>query len=296
MNTQVTENAVTGEYMSAEEQAEHTRLLNLGLPKWPHLMIVGDKVTTDQAEEIIFRTETFLTDISEFAGGNNKRFNERYRRDSGMAAIDYPFPDEAPNDYWKNHFGFAVMESVREFIGFIPLQYLHNTWASSCFIGGPYGFCSPDGDIFYQDNVGKWPSVEAVYEDFCAIAKAFPYLNLKATLYNGESCEEENIESIVSFVVSNGEVRINQEDYKLRETHFVERDFMEFFTKRHDESREQGLSEKFLSYARSTVRNAIKECLPDAIKHERFRLDRWIENSKKEEAANAIETDAGKAD
>ena len=37
-----------------------------------------------------------------------------------------------------------------------------------------------------MDNVGKWLTVEEVYEDWKTMAKAFPFLDIGATFYNGE--------------------------------------------------------------------------------------------------------------
>lgn len=48
------------------------------LPKWPQMIVTGKPVTIDQAKEIIFRTDSFLTSSDEFAGGNNREFNEWY--------------------------------------------------------------------------------------------------------------------------------------------------------------------------------------------------------------------------
>ena len=175
---------------------------NIGLPKWPQLMIVGDDVTVDQAKDIIFRTDDFLTDGSCYAGGNEREFNKNYRQDCG-------FPDDKDFEAMKLSF------RVREKIGFVNLNFVVSQWASTCFVGGPHGFCSPKGKIFFQDNVGKYPSVEEVYEDFVKIAEAWPFLNFKASLYSGESCESDAV-CLVSFVVSNGKVEVTKEDFDLK--------------------------------------------------------------------------------
>ena len=48
-------------------------LLSRELPKWPQCIITGERVTLEQADEIIRRTDTFLT----FGfGGNDNRFDE----------------------------------------------------------------------------------------------------------------------------------------------------------------------------------------------------------------------------
>jgi hypothetical protein len=91
-------------------------------------------------------------------------------------------------------------------------EYVQNSWISTSFIGGPHGWCWPDGRIAYVDNVGKWPSVEAVLRDWSTLAEAFPFLDLAATLINGECCEDTV--PIVTILVKGGVTSV--EDGSLR--------------------------------------------------------------------------------
>lgn len=251
-------------------------LFNLGLPKWPQLMIVGDNVTEEQAADIIFRTETFLTDSHEWSGGNNKAFNERYRRESGLEEIT----NIAGKDWC---FSADAERHLRARIGFVDLEYIHNTWASSSFIGGPYGFCSPDGAIFYSDNIGKYPSVEAVYNDLCAIAKAFPYLNFKASLYSHEGGEEvDDRKVIVSFVVSCGDVTLNTEDYDLRKW-YNPRSMSDMINSLNRHDREQGLPYKTVLDFQRRVKALIPECIEHAEATKVVRLREMEERQPKVE-------------
>lgn len=228
------------------------KFFSLDLPKWPQLMIVGDPVSEDQAKEIIFRTETFLTDASEYAGGNNKGFNASYLRESGMDVLK----GLCPGDWMYSH---TVMQHVRARIGFVSLDYVHNTWASSSYIFGPYGFCSPDGDIYYNHNLGKYPGVQEVYNDFVRIAQAFPFLKFKASLYSGEHCEE-NTHCVVSFIVQSGEVQITDEDFNLRQFN-QPHDFALAVQKMQDSDREQGLPYKWIM----EFQRRVKALVPEAI-------------------------------
>ncbi len=54
--------------------------LNIALPKWPQMIVTGKPVTIHQAKDIILRTDSFLTDSYEHAGGNNQEFNDWYRK------------------------------------------------------------------------------------------------------------------------------------------------------------------------------------------------------------------------
>jgi hypothetical protein len=224
----------------------------LDLPKWPQLMIVGDPVSEDQAKDIIFRTETFLTDPSDIAGGNNRGFNASYLRESGMADLKA----SGQEDWMYKH---TVMEYVRGRIGFVNLEYLHNTWASSSYVYGPYGFCSPGGEIFYDHNIGKYPSVLEVYTDFVRIAQAFPYLKFKASLYSGEHGDEE-AQCVVSFVVQSGDVTMTMEDFNLRAYHRPH-DIADAVKKMLSGDREQGLPFKWIV----EFQRRVKALIPEAI-------------------------------
>lgn len=78
---------------------------------------------------------------------------------------------------------------------------------SSCFISGSHGWCHPGGTISFVDNVGKWPSVEEIKNDWEILAKAFPFLKMEITLMDKESCEEDS-QPVVSMVVRNEEVTL----------------------------------------------------------------------------------------
>lgn len=147
------------------------------LPKWPQMLVTGKKVTQEQAEDIIFRTDRFLTNPCKYSGGNNHEFNKWYRDLSGLTEL-----------YEKD---WSVIELFHKKVGYIYTEYIYNDWASCCFIGGPHGWCHPDGTISYSDNIGKWPNQEDIIEEWKTLLEAFPYLDLHVTIMSGESCEDE---------------------------------------------------------------------------------------------------------
>ena len=89
----------------------------------------------------------------------------------------------------------------------IETNYVRNTWIGSSFVHGPHGWCHPDGQIDHIDNVGKWPSVEEIRDDWQMLATAFPFLILTATLMSGESCEDDT-KPIVTMSVADGRVSL----------------------------------------------------------------------------------------
>jgi len=193
--------------------SDNTDLINRYLPKWPQMIVSGVSVTPEQAKEIIRRTDNFFTSGY---GGNDHEYdfgvkillgmpvyqrNDGYCRNRETArkyGIDLPVQ---PEKYME------VIEAEikwREEWGCLHTNYVRNAWVSSSFIFGPHGWCHPDGQIGYIDNVGKWPSVEEILEDWKLLAAAFPFLDIAVTLMDGE--ESENGKNpVVGIRVENGE-------------------------------------------------------------------------------------------
>jgi hypothetical protein len=170
-------------------------LLNLGLPKWPQMLTTGLPVGIAQAKEIIRRTDSFFT---QWAGGNDDVWNKHVRQQLKMPSASYEKEfvvyDEGP-ERWRASWGI------------IETEYVRNSWVSCAFIYGAHGWCHPDGRIGFIDNVGKWPSIEAIYNDWRAIATAFPFLDIGVTLMNGEHNEEDK-RPVVSMRIREGLVTL----------------------------------------------------------------------------------------
>lgn len=163
--------------------------IGVGLPKWPALLVMGRRVTHEQAIEINFRTS------SAWWSTNDREFLEFVADTIGTTVGEYGFMD----------FG----KDIREKWGFLDLSYLENSNIMSSYIGGPHGWCSWDGVIFANSyNIGKWPSVEEVEQDWKAIAEAFPFLSLRCQLLDGENVEEGERQALVEFRVNAGEVEV----------------------------------------------------------------------------------------
>ena len=177
------------------------QLANGSLPKWPQMLVTGKQVTVEQAKEIIFRTDDFLTDASTYSGGNARNFNAAYRKSAGLDLLQ--FERTARDGHTYTDIDWDKQHEIQERLNIIRTNYVDNRWASSSYIGGPHGWCSPAGVISYSDNVGKWPSIEEIVEDWSIIAQAFPYLDLHVTLMSGESCEDDT-EAVINIRVVDG--------------------------------------------------------------------------------------------
>ena len=177
-------------------------LINRGLPKWPQMLVTGPKLSRGVALEVIRRTDSW------FVNGYGCNDRDGDRRFAKMFCMPHyrDFSEPVPGgDYWER------CERWKKAWGVIETQYVHNTWFASSFIHGPHGWCHPDGQIQFIDNVGKWPSVAAIRDDWQKLADAFPFLILTATLMDDEECVEDR-KAIVSIVVADGEVRLMEPD------------------------------------------------------------------------------------
>lgn len=168
--------------------------INVELPKWPQMIVTGDTISSNQALEIIRRTDNFFTN----GGGNYHGWNDKVEKLTKMVNVfnfehgDYDQLYKA-RKYWEMRWGY------------ISCEYVQNDWISCCYILGPHGWCHPDGKIGYCDNIGKWPSLCDIQGDWEKIAKEFPFLNITATLMDSES--EQSGNPVVHLVISKGQVK-----------------------------------------------------------------------------------------
>ena len=221
---------------------------DLGLPKWPQMLVSGKQVTVEQAEDIIFKTDAFLTDPDEYSGGNFHSFNSEYRKQAGLEAYREKFE-------WDTR-------PLHDNLKVVHTEYVNNSWGSSCFVYGPHGWCRPDGVIEHHYNVGKWPSVEDVYTDWLKVATAFPFLDLHVTLMDDEYCED-NVKPIVNMHVCGGTVTLSQGDVSVHDFSDIEDFSQRLFDQdgKYHESYELGLPlGQYTKYA-ARVKIAVDEIL-----------------------------------
>ncbi len=168
--------------------------------KWMGLVVVGKKITEEQAKEIIVRTSGLY-----FCSNDHKFVQELYEHifNKKLDHIVYhasicEFCDD------KKELNFAMKR-----YGILPgIEYLKNSQIVSSYIGGPHGWCNWDGTIFTNSyNVGKYPSKEYIFKEWKEIAREFSYLDLKCQLWNGEVCDEDNA-PYVQYNVKNGKVKV----------------------------------------------------------------------------------------
>lgn len=184
------------------------QFFEIKLPKWPCLIVKGQPVTKDQAKSILIRTDdlSFSTNDYRFAAELYKLF---YGVSSDFSLTDvslYHFFKKGDTYDWKEC--DKLEKKVFKELGKLDLEYLHNKRIVSSWIGGTHGWCSWNGYIGTNNyNIGKWPSVESVYNDWKKIARAFPFIDLQCQLLSGETCEEDN-RPLIQFNVKKGKVKM----------------------------------------------------------------------------------------
>lgn len=189
---------------------------NIGLPKWPALVVVGQPVTRSQAMEILIRTDPLWFSSNDNAF--NRQLNEFFY-DLKLPSTRYGAEDKAiklklgldpdAKGVWNQVYEYK--ENYKEAVGQLDLEYLTNEQVVSSWVGGPHGWCDWSGNIGCRNyNIGKWPSVETVFREWQRIAKAFPFLDLTCQLMNHEvDCEEycDDIPGpVIEFRVKSGRV------------------------------------------------------------------------------------------
>ena len=167
--------------------------LNIDLPKWPAMTVLGKDITEDEAAEVLIRTNGW------FYGSNDHGWEETAHRLFGSPMTiregsQYPALD------------YEAVKKAMEAHRCINLGYLHNSRIMSSWVGGPHGWCNWNGTIRTTNyNIGKWPSHTEVLREWKEIAAAFPFLDLRCQLWAKETGEEGN-EPLVEYRVLKGKV------------------------------------------------------------------------------------------
>lgn len=201
-----------------------------GLPKWPMAFVTGKQVTPEQAQDIIFRTDSSLQYPSPYGMGNDRAFKDHCARVFGWDRLFALEEDEFKitherkgQEAWeqlrKRIPGYnctsQIKSALTEELGTVATEYVGNSWLSTAYIGGPHGWMSPSGVIHHDGhNWGKWPSVSEIVRDWEVLLEAFPYIEVVNTLFSGESCEADK-QPVCTILVGNGKIEVHSPDLSL---------------------------------------------------------------------------------
>lgn len=192
-------------------------ILNRYLPKYPMLIVDGERVTPAQAQLIIVRTDGWhltcrdllwrrtVTSIMTEVSGIQVQLNE--------------------HDLYEN---YLAVDAFRAKIGGIELEYLVNSRIATSHIGGPHGWCDWNGRIFTDSyEIGKWPKTEEVFEEWKRIAAAFPFLTLRSQLVDDDVFDDEGNRlglpiPLVEFRVQGGQVEVLEPTEQMKTTRWID--------------------------------------------------------------------------
>jgi hypothetical protein len=181
----------------------------------------GKKVSKEEAAEIIRRTDAFYEKLY---NGNNHKFNRTLYRLSGVPA-NYEALDEDHSccdmDYRyilgdSFHDRFNVYDKWKtEEWGCLGLHHFLNHWISCAYIGGPYGWISPEGEVgglLYGEKYGI--ETEELEEDLKKVATEWPFLEFTVYLVD-HSGGDDPFWVFAEWKVSGGKVGLVKEDYEI---------------------------------------------------------------------------------
>lgn len=157
------------------------------LTKWPRLIVVGDPVTREQANDILIRTNQWA-----FFSTNDTGWEHAVEA-AAAECLGRPIePNPAPDVDSERRIAmmrahWQRLRDWRERVGVLNLHYLENAQVMSSWMGGPHGWCDWDGRIGCSNyNIGKWPSKDDITEDLTAIAAAWPFLRMHVQVVANE--------------------------------------------------------------------------------------------------------------
>lgn len=214
---------------------------DIGLPKWPALAVVGKPITRDQAMEILIRTDSLWFSSNDHSFD---RLLSQYVFDVEIADAGFDTKSKAIREKlgladepgsWPKVYEYEDLKRAE--LGHIPLSYLGNSRIVSSWIGGPHGWCDWEGNIGSRNyNIGKWPSVKEVYEDWKKIAAAFPFLDLKCQLMGHEAGPDDGEDKpLIEFTVKAGKVKMSVPKGPITSTAFGSADMLARFNSPHAE-------------------------------------------------------------
>lgn len=171
------------------------------LPKWPQMRVAGRSVSPERALEIIRRTDNFF----KYPSGNNKVWIKFVYDTVGIPYINYDMDED-----W-----YSCDKKIRAFHerwNYVSTEYVINDWISCAFIYGPHGWIHPDGNIYFSDNVGKWPSSQELIDEWKIIATNFDDLELDVVFMSGEDADPDK-HQVFGIEVRKGNVEIFGPDH-----------------------------------------------------------------------------------
>jgi len=222
------------------------------LGKWPAMVVLGDKITEEQANEVLIRTmarEYFdMTNDHEWAATVREIFGKEDDYSLRNATFEERLALMRRND--------ALLDEL----GILRLEYLYNSRIASSYIGGPHGWLDWNGNISGNKpyNIGKWPDEGSILDEWTLIAETFPFLSLTAQYYSESPSEPGGeLDFVFEVTVKDGSASVTDgvefEEDDINYGAVTEEDIFKMVS---DPYRERGVTEARLRTAVSQVRKS----------------------------------------
>ncbi len=150
--------------------------MNFDLGKWPEMVVVGEPVTREQANEILIRTMSRRG----WNFCNDKSWTDEVNRVVGFRSESHL--DDVESRLAALEYNYGVLDDL----GVLELEYIYNSRVSSAYLFGAHGWLNWDGVITgnMSYNVGKWPEADELADEWKLVASTFPYLNLTVQFFS----------------------------------------------------------------------------------------------------------------
>lgn len=189
---------------------------DVDLDRWNAVYITGQSVSRSTAREILMRTDRNIRSMR--LSTNAHEFKAHVSNAFGWSVVQawgdawHRLSDDE-RDQFRTITGantpWEIDDLFAERVGTIPLSTMETDLLCSCYVGGPTSWITPNGTIFLTDkNLGKWPEVKSIAEDWAALAEKFHELDLVCTVMDGEWCSDERLSPVVQYVVKSGAVTV----------------------------------------------------------------------------------------
>lgn len=187
---------------------------NVELDRWNAVYITGRSVSHSTAREILMRTDGNIRSMR--LSTNAHEFKTHVSNAFGWSVVQawddaWHRLNDDERDQFRTIVGvntpWSIDELFAERVGTIQLSTMETDLLCSCYVGGPTSWITPNGTIFMMNkNLGKWPDVKAIAEDWATLAENFQELDLVCTVMDNEWCSDERLSPVVQYVVKDGTV------------------------------------------------------------------------------------------
>ncbi len=149
----------------------------LKLPRAPRYVLTGRALMQEQAQEIVYATDTLFTHFLEPGLSDNDEWNTWALRTLGYDYLYERLKVDGSPYGWRDHSHVLLsLERIGRELGHINLKYLVNAWAAGS------GWCHPSGELAATGSFDDSFRLGELILELNALTTRFGYLDLWLTL------------------------------------------------------------------------------------------------------------------